>query len=481
MIPMQESSKDVHDIVSPFEWPGASESVGLLPAAPPEPELTTMPLSKAIFRLAGPAMTSMLMMMTFNLVDAWWVGKLGAEQFAGVSAASFIVWALQSVGTLVSAGITAMVARFVGAKDPKQAGLVTGQGVVISLLIALLFGFGTFGLQRAAFAYMGLEQIVFASADQYMSYMSLGLAPIFYVYVIDAAFRGMGDTVTPMKIIAAALLFNAVFDPFLIFGVGPFPRLESGGAALATVAAHILAAVMGTALLQRRKVRIAFEKHIGGLFNLNFMWRITRIGAPIAFSGVMFSVSYMLLTKVITQFGSEPLAALGLGHRIEGLAFFAAVGFAVAAETLVGQNLGAEKPQRAEKAAWLTIAYTSVLLGVVSLCFYLFAEDIIRFFISDPAVVAEGVSYLKTIAIFEVFLGFEIVLEGAFSGAGNSVPPMAISVPITWLRIPLAIFLAETMGVGSQGIWWAIGSTTAVKGILLALWFKRGRWKMKKV
>ncbi len=478
---MTESSKNVHDIVSPLEWPGAPESIGLLPAVPPEPELTTIPLSKAIFRLAGPAMTSMLLMMTFNLIDAWWVGKLGAEQFAGVSAASFTVWALQSVGTLVSAGITAMVARFVGAKDTKQAGLVTGQGVVLSLLIAFVFGFGSFLLQRAAFTYMGLEKTVFASANQYLIYMSLGLAPIFYTYVIDAAFRGMGDTITPMKIIAAALLFNAIFDPFLIFGIGPFPRLEAGGAALATVVAHLLAAVMGTVLLQRRQVRITFERQVSRYISLDYMWRITRIGAPIAFSGVMFSVSYMLLTKVITQFGSEPLAALGLGHRIEGLAFFAAVGFAVAAETLVGQNLGAKKPQRAEKAAWLTIAYTAGLLGVISLCFYLFAPNIIRFFISDPAVVTEGVSYLRTIAIFEVFLGFEIVFEGAFSGAGNSVPPMAISVPFTWLRIPLAIFLAGSLHLGSQGIWWAIGSTTAVKGIFLALWFKRGGWKTKKV
>jgi putative MATE family efflux protein len=478
---MTDSTNKLQKIDPTIEWQVSPEGAAFLPTISHEPDLTNMPLSKAIFHLAGPAMTSMLLLMTFNLVDAWWVGRLGAEPFAGVSAASFIVWALQSVGTLVSSGVTAMVARFVGAKEPHKASLVAGQGVILSVVISLLFGLLSLTLQKSIFEYMGLKGSAFQAANQYLFYIAIGLCPQFLFYVLDAAFRGMGNTMTPLKIIAAALVFNAVLDPFLIFGIGPFPRMEAAGAALATVIAHILAAVMSLILIQRKQVRIRVDRQLRRFIDLNLIWRIVRIGAPIAFSGVMFSTSYMFLTEVITQFGSGPLAALGLGHRIEGLAFFAAVGFSVAAETLVGQHLGANKPESAAKAAWLTIAFTSVLLGLVSICYYFFAQHIIGFFISDPAVISEGIRYLKIIAIFEVFLGFEIVFEGAFSGAGNSVPPMAISVPVTWLRIPLAILLAEKMGMGSEGIWWAIGSTTAIKGILLAIWFKRGRWKTKKV
>ncbi len=461
-------------------WQSSPEATVLLPTVEFEPELTTLPLSRAIFRLAGPAIISMWLIMIFNLIDAWWVGKLGAEPFAGVSAASFIYWALQSVATLVSTGVTAMVARFVGARDPHRASLVAGQGVVLACILAGVFAIGGFVLQTPTYGYMGLEGKVLESALQYLSYILAGLLPVFLWFEIDAVFRGTGDTKTPLKLITIALALNMVLDPFLIFGLGPFPRLEAGGAALATVISHALAVVLGIYILQKRDVKILFASP-AKCIDPDIIWRISRIGAPIAFSGLMFSVSYMLLTRIITKFGPEPLAALGLGHRIEGVSYFTAVGFALAAETLVGQNLGAKKPDRAEKSAWQSLLYISGLLLVVSVCYYIFAEKIFFFFLNDQSVVTEGAAYLRTIALFEVFLGFEIVLEGAFSGAGNSMPPMLVSVPLTWARIPLAIFLADYLGMGSQGIWWAISITTGLKGIILAFWFKKGRWKYKNV
>jgi len=425
-------------------------------------------------------MTSMWLIMIFNIVDAWWVGKLGAEPFAGVSAASFIYWALQSIATLVSTGVTAMVARFIGSNDPEKASLVTGQGIVLSIFLAIVFAIGGLLLQDTTYLYMGLEKSVFLSAHDYMKYILVGLPVIFVWFEIDAVFRGTGDTRTPLKLVAAALFVNMILDPFLIFGVGPFPELKAGGAALATVISHTLAVIAGIALLQKRQVKIRYVSS-SKFIDLDLILRISRIGAPIAFSGFMFSTSYMLLTRVITKLGPEPLAALGLGHRIEGLSYFTAVGFAVAAETLVGQNLGAGKPERAEKAAWLSLLYISIFLAIVSICYYLFANKIFLFFINDEAVIREGTLYLKTIAIFEIFLGFEVVLEGAFSGAGNSMPPMLVSVPLTWARIPLAIFLAYSMGMGSLGIWWAIAATTGLKGVLMALWFRKGNWKSQKV
>jgi Na+-driven multidrug efflux pump len=189
----------------------------------------------------------------------------------------------------------------------------------------------------------------------------------------------------------------------------------------------------------------------------------------------------MVLTRFITDFGAGPLAALGLGHRIEGMSYNVAVGFSFAASTLVGQNLGANKPERAEKAVWLNILYISLFLIFISLVFYFFGRHIIRFFIDDPDVIREGTQYLKVIALCEVFLGFEIVLEGAFSGAGNSLPPMLISVPLTWARIPLSLFFAHTLGMGSLGIWLSISLTTALKGIVMAFWFRRGHWKTHRV
>ena len=209
------------------------------------------------------------------------------------------------------------------------------------------------------------------------------------------------------------------------------------------------------------------------------MWRISRIGAPIAAAGIIFSLTYMALTRIVAGFGTAPIAALGIGHRLEGIAYFAAVGFSVASATLVGQNLGANQPQKAERAAWMTLGFASIILFVACIVYFVFAGPIYRFFIDDPLVIQEGIKYLRIVAIFEIFLGFEVILEGAFSGAGNSIPPMTISVPITVLRIPLSMLLANYFNLGSTGVWWAIATTTGAKGIVMAIWFKRGKWKTK--
>lgn len=464
-----------------LDWHAQAEGAIMLPKNEGDPELTRIPLRNAVFKLAWPAIGAMLFIMIFNLVDAWYVGRLGAEPFAGVSAASFIFWALQSISLLISEGVSAMVARFVGAKDNDTAGLVVGQSLLLAAVTALLNSAAGLVIVRRTFVAMGLQGAVLESAVDYLNILLYGLIFLFLTYSIDAAFRGMGDTKTPLKIIGGALLLNAVLDPLLIFGIGPFPRMEAAGAALATVMAHIFAFFWSWLLLRRREVNVLYRRSKWGWIDWSLMWRIAKIGTPLAVSGFLFSLSYMLLTRIISQYGANAIAALGLGHRIEGVCYNVAVGFSVAAATLVGQNLGAGKADRAEKAVWLSILYISIFLVVVSLLFYFFGAWIIRFFINDAEVIAEGARYLKIIAIFEVFLGFEIVFEGAFSGAGNTVPPMVISVPLTWARIPLALLLANTLGWGSVGIWWAIAVTTGLKGVTMALWFRRGRWKEKTV
>jgi len=455
------------------------EGIPVHPHRKIEPDLLNMPIRKAVFRLAAPAMASMMLLMIFALVDIWWIGKVGAEAVAGVSAASFIYWALESLATLVSTGVNAMVARYVGAGNPKTASRVATQGLILAVLMSIFFTVGGIIFQHSSFLLMGLKSGVLVAAEGYMKWILYGLAAIFATFALDATYRGMGDTKTPLKIVAAALIFNAILDPFLIFGWGPFPEMQAEGAALATVISHGIAAVFAIALLHKRSVRLWFQKQ--QFIDVSMMWRISRIGAPIAFSGFIFSLTYMFITRIVSDFGPAPLAAMGLGHRIEGIAYFACVGFSIAAATLVGQNLGAKRPLQAEKSAWMTVGYISAILAVVCICYFLFADSIYRFFLKDAAVVREGVRYLKIVALFEIFLGCEVVLEGAFAGAGNSLPPMIISVPLTAARIPLGFVLAHSSGLGSVGVWWAISATTGLKGLLMALWFKRGKWKEQRV
>ncbi|MBD3383499.1 MATE family efflux transporter [candidate division KSB1 bacterium] len=462
----------------PLDWHAIPEASTILPTMEAEPELTTLPLSRAIVKLAGPAMISMLLLIIFNLIDIWWVGKLGPAPLAGVSAASFIYWALQSVGTLISTGVTAMVARFAGGKKHKEANLVAQQGFLLAIFIALVFSITGLLLSPSIFTAMGLKGMVLHSANQYMLYIYLGLFCIYLVYALEAVFRGLGDTKTPLKIMVIGLSINIILDPVFIFGLGPLPAFGVGGAAIATVISHLIGAILCFIILNKRQVRIYPHRFS---VSADMIWRISKIGAPIAFSGVMFSISYLVLTDIITDYGSEAIAALGLGHRIEGLAYFSAVGFAVAAEALVGQNLGASKPERAEKAAWLSVLYIGLLLLLISVLFYIFPEPIFRVFTDDPRIVEHGKNYLRIIAVFEIFLGVELVLEGAFSGAGNSLPPMIVIVPLTWLRIPLSILMADYFDMKSMGIWWAISITTAMKGIVLVFWFKKNKWKYKQV
>ncbi len=464
----------------PLEWRDAPEAANMLPDNVDAPELTHLPLPKAIFKLALPAIGSMVFIMVFNLVDIWWVGKLGPEALAGISAASFIYWALQSMATLVGTGVTAMVARFVGAGKPQEAGRVVAQGLILAIGIAVVHSVGGLLTQKWLFQLMGTEGQVLRAATDYMRVLLFGLPSIFLAFHLDSTFRGLGDTRTPLKVISIGLTLNMILDPIFIFGWGPIPRMEAAGASLATILAHIIIVVLALIILNRRNIKPRFERG-ADFIDWNIMWRISKIGAPIALTGVLFSGSYMALTHIITQFGTAPLAALGVGHRIEGLSYNISVGFSFAASALIGQNMGAGKIERAEKSVWLCVLYIASFLALVSLLFFFFGESLFRFFTDDPAVIREGAAYLRIIALFEIFLGLEIVLEGAFGGSGNSLPPMLVSVPLTWARLPLAVLFAYTLGMESNGVWWAISITTGIKGVLLAVWFRRGRWKSQEV
>ncbi|MBN2000180.1 MATE family efflux transporter [candidate division KSB1 bacterium] len=459
------------------EWHSLPESVNVLPIFSDEPELVSIPLPRAILKLAGPAMTSMLFIMVFNLVDIWWVGKLGSTALAGVSGASFILWTLQAAATCVGTGVNALVARHVGAKHPAKASDVVGQGLLVALFLSLVLTISGFLTQKTLFIKMGLTGDVLGSALDYMTVIIAGLSVIFTFFALDAAFRGAGDTKTPLKLISVALTFNMLLDPVLIFGWGPFPAMGTAGAALATVIAHGVMVIWAALLLAKRQVGIRLNPGIKRIVQPDVCGEIVRIGSPIALSGIMFSISYMVLTRVISRFGPAALAALGVGHRIEGIPYFTALGFSVAAATLVGQNLGAQKPKRAEKATWLAVLYASVIIFSFSVVCYIFAGTVVRFFTADTQVVSEGIGYLRIIAIFEIFLAFEVVLEGAFGGAGHSLPPMTVSIPITWARIPLALLLITHFAMGTAGIWLAIATTTGLKGLVLAFWFNRGTWK----
>jgi putative MATE family efflux protein len=206
---------------------------------------------------------------------------------------------------------------------------------------------------------------------------------------------------------------------------------------------------------------------------------MARIGTPPAVSSLLFSVVYLFLSNVMARFGTIALAALGIGNRLESISYLTAGGFGVAASTLVGQNLGAALPRRAERAAWTATAIIVVLTGIYSVLLFCFAEGFVRVFTSDPRVIVEAARFVRILSFCQAFMGVEIVLQGAFGGAGDTLPPTLISVPISLLRIPLAYLLALPLGFGPGAIWWLLSVSCLIRGLLLGLWFRRNRWMQK--
>lgn len=455
-------------------------------------------LPRVIRRVALPAVASNLLMTLFTTADAYWVGtRVGAEGLAAVSTSVFWVWLVVAVAEGVALGLTALAARRHGEGDPAEAARVAGGALAFAVLLAMLIGVGGIAGVDALFAFMQTPPEVTALARDYLRIYLAGLPLIFGYFCVDATFRASGDTRTPLVILGVSVAATVLLDPILILGVGPAPKLGIAGAAVALVATRGTACLVGAWLLWRRgmlrwpgesRSRPAARRPGGGAAPAmvaamaamaTVARRVLRIGLPTAVTGVIFSFIYVALTRTTTRFGTPALAALGLGHRIESWLYMIGVGFGAAAAAIVGQNLGARRVARAERAGWITMAFGMVPAAAMCVASLTIPESLALAFTNDPTVVYETARYLRINALSQLFLPAEIVLEGALGGAGDTVPPMLTSTALTALRIPLAAWWSVEWG--PAGIWWAISLTAAGRGVAMMLLWRSGRWKHKTV
>jgi putative MATE family efflux protein len=453
----------------------------LTPEAKPKRDLTTGSITRGIFYLAGPAVATMFLETAFSIADIFWVGKLGAVSLAAVISSAFLIWIIWSLVGAISVGVTALVARFIGAKQPHQAAFSARQSYLFAIFLALAITIAGILFTKWPFVLMGTEPDVTQLGIRYLRIIFIGAVFFFLIDVFSAIFRAAGDTKTPMLVIGGSLALNIVLDPILIFGLGPFPRMETAGAALASIFSQAVGSSLFIWLIARGKLGFRFSLLPALKLDLSMVWRILRVGIPASSAWILFSVVYLFLNKIVALFGTEAIAALGIGNRMESLSFHACMGFSIAASTLVGQNLGAEKPHRSSQAAWQAAGFAVMVTGFVAVMFLAFPKQIASFFISDPRVIGIGIGYLRIVALSQIFMALEIVFEGAFAGAGNTVPPMTVSIAGSLARVPLAYLLAVDWGMGISGVWWAITATSIVKGIVLTYWFSRGRWKTQKI
>ena len=463
-------------------------------------------LIPVIIRLAGPVVAMMYLQNAYNIIDTVWVGQLlGKTALAGIGAGGYVLWIVFGLSGLVSIGLTATIARRIGEQDVAEAERTATRGLAYTLVVSVVLSLALWLLLPSLFRLMGTDADVTRDGMIYMRVLLLGAPFIFLSIAIQSMFQATGDTVTPMWLMALSLLINTVLDPLLMLGLMGFPRMGLAGAALATVLARGAWVAFGLYLLaagRRIGQRDAPSHSMGRIVRLlpafkpgplrlrpdetrGWDWRmfgqILRIGLPHAFSMTLFPFVYMVVLRIPAQYGSHEIAALRIGHTAEGMSFFLSLGFMIATSTCVGQNLGAGKPERAARAAWAATAITAVILLFFSVAFRLAPHAISAVFTADPQTIAAGAVYLQILAWSQVFMGVEIVLGGAFTGSGDTLPPMLVAVPLNLARIPAAFWLADTVGMGVHGVWWAISGTTILKGILLALWFLRGKWAKKSV
>jgi putative MATE family efflux protein len=299
--------------------------------------------------------------------------------------------------------------------------------------------------------------------------------PAYFVFAwLSAVFRATGDARTPLRLLAVAAVVNLAVDPVLIFGLGPIPAMGVVGAAMATVAAWLVSSVHGWALAGR----LGLRPNVRDLVRPPSAetWQALKVGVPLALEGAFFSVIYILLTKVTTEFGTPAVAALGIGHKLEVLNYFVCAGMGAAATTLVGQNLGAGSTSRAARATWRTLFLTCLPVGAVTLVLVSFPEQAVALFNDDPEVVAAGSTYVLLVGTSQLFMAFEVVTLAAFAGAQWTAVPVAIEMSLTAARVPIAAALVM-VGFGVEAVWIAIAGTTVLKGSLLAAMFlvRQGR------
>lgn len=460
---------------------GAGETVASVRGTP----VTDREIHRQVWHLAWPSVTAMLLQSFNSLMDTFFVGHLpeGAQALAATGVGGGIVFLLVSLAMGVTVGTTALVARFTGAQEPVQTARATGQSVSLVVLLALLCGVP---------AYIWQEQIVGLMLDParnpqatrlcvaFLGAALLATLPLFIWNVLQAAFRGVGDARTPMRITGAAIGVHVLGDWLLIYGHSGVPRMGVVGAGTALALSWCAGMLLfGAAAWRHATLRTAFQwRHLKP--DLAWYGRILRIGVPASVQALVRTVSMMLFTGMLarTMDGAAAVAALQIGIRAESIAFMPGFGYGIAASALVGQALGARDPDRAERAARVAMWQALGVMCLMAILFVIGARSITRVFSADPQVIGLGVAYLRINALCEPFLAPGMVLTGALQGAGETVKPTLITlITMVFLRLPLASLLMFTWDLQAVGAWWAMTATTVVGGLMTLRLFQAGHWK----
>jgi putative MATE family efflux protein len=446
-----------------------------------ESDYTKIGLRKAIFLLAVPMILELVMESTFAVVDIYFVGKLGSSAVATVGLTETYLFLLYSIAMGVAVAVTAIIARRIGEKKKEEAGVTAIQAIFLGVLISLPFSLAGIYFAKDLLALMGADDWSIEYGYRYTQWMLGGNAVIILLFIINAIFRGAGDAAIAMKVLWFANGLNIILDPILIFGFGPIPAMGIEGAAIATTIGR------GAGVLLQLWVLFRGGKHIQvkrtqAAWNGKIILTIIRTSLGGVGQMIVAMTSWIFLMRILADVGSEAVAGATIALRIMLFTLMPAWGLSNAAATLVGQNLGASQPERAESSVWKIGMYNMIFMLGVSLIYFLFNESLMRIFTSDENVIAIGGEWLRILSYSYFVYGWWMVSVQAFNGAGDTVTPTKINLVFFWLiQIPLSYYLAITLGWQHSGVFWGVFFSETAVGLFTVWLFSRGRWKTKTV
>ena len=442
-----------------------------------EKEFTTGSINRAIFLLAVPMVLEMVMESLFAIVDVFFVARVGTEAVATVGMTEVVLMIIESVALGLAMATTAMVSRRIGAKQPGKAATAAVQAIILGLIISIVLGGGCFIFAREILEMMGGSESLIEQGTGYTRILLGFSGTLTFIFILNAVFRGAGDASIAMRTLWLANGLNIILDPCLIFGLGPFPEMGVTGAAVATTIGR------GTGVLYqlyhlfngKAIIRLAWQHMVLVPEVIGKLFRISLGGAG---QYLIATASWLFIVRIISNFGDEALAGYTIAIRIIIFSILPAWGMANAASTLVGQNLGAGEPTRAEKSVWRAAQFNVAFLLLVSIIFWTAAPYAMTFFTDQADVASAGVAGLRILCVGYVFYAFGMVISQSFNGAGDTRTPTIINFVCFWLlQIPLAYLLSNHTSLAYEGVFWAVVISESILAVIAIVLFRKGRWK----
>lgn len=444
-------------------------------------DYTTGNLNRAILLLAIPMVLEMVLESLFAVTDVFWVGRLGANAVATVGITESMLALVFAIGLGVAMSTTAMVARRIGEKDPEDAAIAGVQAILVGLGISLALGIPAGIYAPELLRAMGASPEIVAGGSGYARIALGGCGAIIMLFLNNAIFRGAGDAAIAMRLLWVSNIINLVLDPCLIFGLGPFPRMGVTGAALATFTGRSVGVLYQFYRLLKGTERIhVMARHLR--VHVRVMLRLLRVSLTGILQFAIANTSWIVLVRIISLFGAVAVAGYTVAIRIVVFFILPSWGLSNAAATLVGQNLGAKKPERAAQSVWQTGFYNMMFLGLIGVFFIIFATPVVKLFVNDPAVVPIAAAALRTFSCGNVGYAYGMVMLQAFNGAGDTVTPTIVHFFGFWvLELPLAYWLAVPMRMNSEGVFLSIVIAECSIAATSTVLFRRGRWARQQI